>query len=1012
MREQATKNRTYWDRSELVSLACDWAALEGDFTRKVDLYDELAKRCPGRSAESIRARIRYPAFSTMLDEARRRRGAEAAGESAAGGEELLADPTGSRWKSERLESLDLSFLAQWSNGVLDADEIRRGLRDDPQAAVDKVQEVLFPARATSGSSRVRKTVRLAGLKGRLLKRRLYQKLQKEYRKNGSTAARSVIEDTWRNDATDAPSLEEVLPFWRDLLGKESTQDTREYPPPECVHWGLLERITSDDVTRALRGVKGVAGPDGLTWRVLRGANPEWIGSLMGVWQAVARCPSACKEGITTLIPKVLGTRDPSKFRPITVTSCLVRLFHRILARRFDSVIPISEMQRGFRPGDGLGNNISLLQAIVKECTFPDLVRPLSLCYVDVKKAFDSVSHYSILKVLPSVGVPAPLCDYVANLYSGSTTRLRIANQLSDRLPVRQGVKQGDPMSCFLFNLVIDQCVKKLDESLGVALSDEVRVNHIAFADDVVLLAESPGNLGRLFSRYAEELGKVGLEVNPAKCASVNITVHKRKAGRRWVVNPDPIVQYGGSHIPPLAADETYKYLGVYVGVSRRVEREHLYTQTIGSLNEWLQRVTDAPLKPQQRMQILRVHLLPKLHHSLVLGDPAKGLLVRLDVLLRRAVSKWLHLPHGTTTGYFHARVGDGGLGVASFSELREAREKRLSKFLGYEARVSHWLLNQSRWGERHLRFLRPVPSRPPQTLPSSSQTGVSRRGRLSVGPDTGMPSVAARPVKSFKEKLYESVDGRGLRYHDLVPQAHQWLTSNSVVGRSGAQFVRGILLRMNLVPTPARRCRIGLLPSDTCPHCGPGHRATLGHVMQSCALTHGLRVKRHNLVAKYVAWKLRYLGFLCREEPIIPIAQTFCKPDLVAWRDGQAYVVDAAITGDGWDPDGAHEEKVRKYDCPEVTRWAKSENREATVYFGSATLNWRGGVSPASAGFLRALGFTNRDFKILSCRTLDGGWAIWRMFRDYGGCYSAGPPAGGDVGGGPRAPPAVGPGSG
>ena len=101
----------------------------------------------------------------------------------------------------------------------------------------------------------------------------------------------------------------------------------------------------------------------------------------------------------------------------------------------------------------------------------------------------------------------------------------------------------------------------------------------------------------------------------------------------------------------------------------------------------------------------------------------------------------------------------------------------------------------------------------------------------------------------------------------------------------------------------------------------------------------------------------------------------------------------------------------RRCDCREVVQWTRSESGEATVFFGSATLNWRGAVSPTSAGFLRSLGFTGHDFKILSCRTPDGSQAIWRMFRDYGGCYSVGSPAGGDVRGEPGNAPVVEPSS-
>ena len=77
-------------------------------------------------------------------------------------------------------------------------------------------------------------------------------------------------------------------------------------------------------------------------------------------------PTQVKLGYTTLIPKEVGTTEAEKMRPITVTTTLVRLFHRILARRLERHLPSSALQRGFKAGDGCGSNKRLLEAIIHE----------------------------------------------------------------------------------------------------------------------------------------------------------------------------------------------------------------------------------------------------------------------------------------------------------------------------------------------------------------------------------------------------------------------------------------------------------------------------------------------------------------------------------------------------------------------------------------------------------------------------------------------------------------------
>ena len=71
----------------------------------------------------------------------------------------------------------------------------------------------------------------------------------------------------------------------------------------------------------------------------------------------------------------------------------------------------------------------------------------------------------------------------------------------------------------------------------------------------------------------------------------------------------------------------------------------------------------------QPPQILKVHPLPKLDHRLALSAVNKGLLRRLDRLVRREVIRWLHLPRqGVPLEFFHSLVMYGGLGIQSYSE--------------------------------------------------------------------------------------------------------------------------------------------------------------------------------------------------------------------------------------------------------------------------------------------------------------------------------------------------------
>ena len=81
-----------------------------------------------------------------------------------------------------------------------------------------------------------------------------------------------------------------------------------------------------------------------------------------------------------------------------------------MARRMGDLMPISDRQKAFRADDGLGENVFLLRAIIKHHTKECL--PLNVAFLGISKAFDSVSHQSILIAAKRMGVPPPVCTSI------------------------------------------------------------------------------------------------------------------------------------------------------------------------------------------------------------------------------------------------------------------------------------------------------------------------------------------------------------------------------------------------------------------------------------------------------------------------------------------------------------------------------------------------------------------------------------------------------------------------
>lgn len=223
----------------------------------------------------------------------------------------------------------------------------------------------------------------------------------------------------------------------------------------------------------------------------------------------------------TLIPKVPGTEKPGDFRPISVGSIFLRLFHGIVGVRLERLFPISVRQKGFRKGDGIYLNSTLLQCCIDKSK-SDL-RNLRLAFVDMRKAFDSVGHDALWVACERVGVPPHLLQYFRTFYKYSSSQLILERGLSAPVTTRRGIKQGDPMSVHLFNAVIDMCMEALHKEIGFDLYEDGdgqgKLSYMAFDDDLVLFADSNGGLKVQTSALLGRLRECGFDLNAQKSES-------------------------------------------------------------------------------------------------------------------------------------------------------------------------------------------------------------------------------------------------------------------------------------------------------------------------------------------------------------------------------------------------------------------------------------------------------------------------------------------------------------
>src|SRR5215469_7200857 len=83
-------------------------------------------------------------------------------------------------------------------------------------------------------------------------------------------------------------------------------------------------------------------------------------------------------------------------------------------------------------------------------------RPIYLCFIDIEKAFDKIRLKHVLNILRDLGVPSGILSLIQDIYTNNYASIKIEGKLEGKIPVIQGIRQGDSLSPLLFNIVMNE----------------------------------------------------------------------------------------------------------------------------------------------------------------------------------------------------------------------------------------------------------------------------------------------------------------------------------------------------------------------------------------------------------------------------------------------------------------------------------------------------------------------------------------------------------------------------
>ena len=217
------------------------------------------------------------------------------------------------------------------------------------------------------------------------------------------------------------------------------------------------------------------------------------------------------------IHKQDNNTDPNNYRGITLSSCLGILFCHILNERISRFLEdksfISREQAGFHKNHSTSDQTFILKTIIDKYIHKSSKgNKLYACFIDFRKAFDTVCHEWLLLKLQRAGINGKIYELIKSMYQNSFSRVKCKNTLTDHIAVKQGVHHGSVLSPLLFNIFINDIGNTLLVDAAPVVYD-AKVNHLLYADDLVLLSTSEEGLQRNIDKIHEYCKMWGLAIN-------------------------------------------------------------------------------------------------------------------------------------------------------------------------------------------------------------------------------------------------------------------------------------------------------------------------------------------------------------------------------------------------------------------------------------------------------------------------------------------------------------------
>jgi hypothetical protein len=467
--------------------------------------------------------------------------------------------------------------------------------------------------------------------------------------------RKYISSLKRSDGTlswDHTEKEDILQnYFSAIMGKK-------VPRERTFDWDRLGMCTiqeipgleldrpfsENEIERAVMSLPNdrAPGPDGFTnnfykhcWTIMK---PDIVNAFHSIHVHHCGALEYVNNAHVVMIPKVDVANEPKHFRPISLIHSFAKLFTKVLAVRLSVYIEklISTSQSAFIRKRCIQDNFVYVRGLARH--YHRTKTSACLIKLDISKAFDTVSWEYLLEMLRHRGFSTRWTDWLARILSSSSSAVLVNGCPGPVIKHRRGLRQGDPLSSYLFILAMDTLNRIFDiateeGSLSPLKGRQARLRLSLYADDAVIFTnpkrEDINGIMQIMEAFGDATGlRINMEkstVAPIRCDSVDLD--------------DALRDFAGARVHFLV-----KYLGLPLTLGRlkMVHLQYIQDRAKGKIEGWQGRLVTLA----GRRELVRSVLSLQPVYLVTALKPPKGFFKETDKLRK----KFLWARDGELTG--------------------------------------------------------------------------------------------------------------------------------------------------------------------------------------------------------------------------------------------------------------------------------------------------------------------------------------------------------------------------